>query len=405
MKSLSITFLVLITHFSFAQRNTYYQFSSEIETQLKKDSIAKNYQHYAIDFAAIGDYKKTLFTDELGVLKYKKLKKAMISVDSSFLNYKPVNALDEIKKISKEHQILIINEAHYSAQNRIFTTRLLEELYNEGFTSIFLEGLHPERNKNLNQRKYALLSSGPLFNEPNYGNLVRRAIKKGYTVLPYEHDEDKNEKDYMKRWYSREEGQADTILRFLKENPDKKIIIHCGYGHISEQIHEGEIIGNMAAILKKRSGIDPLTINQEKWLETHSEKTANPYRIIIDKNPPEEISIFKNPEGNYFSITPGSYDINVYFPRTKYILGRPDWLFKSTGKRLVTIPFSKIELEYPYLVYAYHKNEDETITIPVDVIEIKNNDDRKSLALEQGTYTLIIENIQGTTQQLHVDVN
>ncbi len=405
----NITYLILtflLANFCNAQTtNPVYLFSSEIEAKLKTDTISKNYQHYAVNYAIIGDYKNTLFTDELGVLKYKKLKKGTVTIDTSFFNYKPVNALNEIKKILENHQIIIINEAHYSPQNRIFTTQLLKELFFKGYKTIFLEGLHPDKNKNLNKRKYALLTSGYYFNEPQYGNLVRTAIKKGYTVLPYEHDEDKNEKDYLKRWYSREEGQADNILTFLKDNPKEKIIIHCGYGHLSEQIYEGELVGNMAAIIKKKSGINPLTINQVDWLETYSHKTANPYRVIIDKNPPKEISVFKNLKGDYFSMRPKKQDINVYFPPTKYIIDRPDWLFKSTKKRLVTLPFSKINLEYPYLVFAYYENEDETIATPSDIIEIKNENDKKGLALEKGKYKLIIKNINGKFQKLSLKVN
>jgi len=405
----NITFLILtILHANFCNAQTanpVYLFSSEIEAKLKIDTISKNYQHYAVNYAIIGDYKNTLFTEELGVLKYKKLKKGKVTIDTSFFNYKPVNALNEINKISENHQIIIINEAHYSAQNRVFTTQLLKKLYSKGYKTIFLEGLHPDRNKNLNKRKHALLTSGYYFNEPQYGNLVRVAIKKGYTVLPYEHDQDENEKDPLKLWYSREEGQADNILAFLKENPKEKIIIHCGYGHISEKIFEGEIVGNMAAIIKKKSGINPLTINQEDWLETFSEKTANPYRVIIDKNPPKEISVFKNSKEQYFSQKPINQDINVYFPSTKYIFGRPDWLFKSTDKRLVTLPYSKINLEYPYLVFAYYENEDEAIAIPSDIIEIKNKNDKKGLALEKGKYKLILKNINGKFQKLSLKVN
>lgn len=407
MKNITCLILTLLfINFCNAQStNPVYLFSSEIDTKLKTDSVSKNYQHYAVNYAIIGDYKNTLFAEELGVLNYKNLKKENDTVNKSFFNYKPVNALNEIKQTSEKHQIVIINEAHYSAQNRIFTTQLLEELYSIGFNNIFLEGLHPNENENLNKRRYPLLTSGYYFSEPQYGNLVRTAIKKGYKVLPYEHKEDESEKDYLKRWYSREEGQADNILAFLKENPEERIIIHCGYGHLSEQIHEGEITGNMAAIIKKKSGIDPLTINQSDWLETYSQKTANPYRTIIDKNPPKEISVFKNLKGEYFSMKPKKQDINVYFPSTKYIIGRPDWLFKSTKKRLVTLPFSKIGLEYPYLVFAYHEHEDVSLATPSDIIEVMNENDKKGLALEQGKYKLIIKNINNKIQKLNLNVN
>lgn len=389
----------------YGQKENAYLFSEQIDTRLAKDSITRNYQHYAINYAIIGAYQSALFADELSVLKYKELKKGNVTFNNNIRDYQPVDALNELKKISKDYQIVIINEAHYSAQNRIFTTKLLEELYENGYSAVFIEGLHATKNKKLNERKYPLLTSGYYFKEPQYGNLVRRAIKRGCIVLPYEHKEDSNQTDPLKRWYSREEGQANTILTYMKNNPNTKIVIHCGYGHLSEKIYEGAIIGNMAAIIKAKSGVNPLTINQSDWLETYSQKTVNPYRRFLDEQSLTAGSILKNKEGDYFSEQPEKQDINVYFPPTKYIFGRPDWLFKSTKKRVVTIPFYKVNLNFPYIVYAYLEGENEKIATPIDVIEIKNSQDKKALALEEGTYTLKIQSISGKIQHLNLTVN
>ena len=400
-----IIFILLLPNFCTAQKTSKsYYFSSEIEANLTKDSTTRNYQHYAIDFAVIGDYKKVLLTDEKSSLKYKSLKRQKIKLDSSFFEYKPVNALKEILKLAESNQIIIINEAHYSAQNRVFTTLLLQALFKKGYQTLFVEGLHPQHNKKLKENTYPLISSGAYFNEPQYGNLVRTALHKGIQVIPYDHDHEEKLEDPMKRWYSREEGQADNVLDFLETHPKEKLVIHCGYGHLSEEIHEGEFIGNMAAILKKKSGINPLTINQVDWLETHSIATANPYRVHIDINPPKEVSIFKNLDGKYFSMKPNKQDINIYFPPTKYIMGRPDWLIKGTTRRLVMPPFSEINIKYPYLVFAYAEHDDEKIATPIDVIEITNPTQKKGLVLEKGKFKIFIKDKNGKFQKLKLQV-
>ncbi|HAS44134.1 MAG TPA: hypothetical protein DCS93_26890 [Microscillaceae bacterium] len=381
-----------------------YLFSKEIEAKIQASTSNRKLQQYAVDFSFIGEYKRVLQTDEKFVLAYKKLNKKKVEINRAFLDYKPANALLEITTLAKTNQIVIINEAHYSVQNRLFTSKLLEALYKQGYRTVFIEGLHPEKNKSLNKRKYPLVSSGFYFREPQYGNLIRRSIARGYTVLPYEHKQDENEQNPLKKWYSREAGQANNILQFLKKNPQAKIVIHCGYGHLNEKVHDGEIIGNLAAIIKQKSGINPLTINQEAWLETHSTITANPYRLMIDKKQLKEISVFKNSQGELFSSFPKSYDINVYFPPTKYVTGRPMWLFTLSEKRSVSMPYHKINIKFPYLVFAYKSDDNEAAT-PIDVIEVKNQNDRKALALEKGRYRLKIKSCNGQVQKLMLEVN
>ncbi|WP_299671784.1 hypothetical protein [uncultured Polaribacter sp.] len=391
----------------YSQSNSEYLFSSEIEALYKKDTTAKNYQHYAINFTNIGDYKNTLRLEEEFILNYKGLNHKQGVLHPNFKNYKPVSAIKEIIKEAGKHQIVIINEAHYSAQNRVFSQLVLEKLKAKGFKTLFVETIKPPNNKKfdalLNTRKYPLLTTGYYLRDPQYGNMIRKALQLNYKVLPYESIPNDSIKDPMKRWSAREKGQAKNILNYLEKHPKSKIVIHCGYGHLAEKMHEGNL-GMMGAVLKQQSGLNPFTIKQTTWLETFSEKTKNPYRKLIDKNPPTDISVFKNTVGDYFSPDKENYDIQVYFPKTKYINGRPDWLLMIKNRKIVNIPYSKIQLDFPYLVFAYHANEGFENTVAADIVEIKNKDDKKSLVLENGNYQLIIKNQQGKVQILSINV-
>lgn len=405
---MSLLFTFIFVSICNSQSNAKYFFSSEIEEFYKKDTTAKNYQHYAVNYANIGDYKNTLRMEESFVLKFKGLNSKKVTINSSFEDYYAVSAIKEIVRKAIKHQIVIINEAHFSAQNRVFSQLIIERLKSKGFQTLFVEDLTPKNSINtdqfLNKRKYPLITTGYYIKEPQYGNMIRKALQLNYKVLPYEFIPNDSIKNPMKRWSVREKGQARNILNYLRKHPKAKIIIHCGYGHLGEKLYEGDL-GMMGAILKHKSGLNPFTITQTTWLETLSDKTKNPYRRLIDKNPPSEISVFKNHEGNLFSTDKENYDVQVYFPKTKYIKGRPNWLLMTKSRKYVMIPYTKIKLSFPYLVFAYHKNEDLEKTVPADIVEIKNRNDEKSLVLENGSYQLLIKNREGGIQRLSIKVD
>ncbi len=57
----------------------------------------------------------------------------------SFALYKRGSAIQYILSQSKEHQVVIINEAHHLSQHRVFTTQLLAGLKDQGFKHLGLE--------------------------------------------------------------------------------------------------------------------------------------------------------------------------------------------------------------------------------------------------------------------------
>ena len=385
-----------------------YLFSSDIEKKWKQDTIWSNFDSYAIDYINIGEYKKSLemvnIIQKSKVRRYKKAKKKSNIDTAYFNNFKPVNAVKEILNQAENHQIIIINEEHNSPQNRLFTSILLEGLSKKGFTYFFAETLNPDTN--LNKEKYPTQSSGFLIKEPQYGNLIRNALKLGYTVLPYEAKEDKKEKDFIKRLQSRETGQALNIKKTIDKNPKAKIVIHCGRSHLTEE-YLGIGLGMMGAVLKKETGIDPFTIDQFKLIERFTNEAEHPFRVYIDKNPPNEASLFINDKGEYFNLYKNEkpWDAVVYFPETQYINGRPNWLLMDKNNKFVNIPFNDISIKRPYLVFAYYENEDISNAIPADIIEIEDEDDKKSLVLQAANYKLIIRNSQGEIEKIKMNVH
>ena len=110
-----------------------------------------------------------------------------------------------------------------------------------------------------------MLTTGLYARDPAFGDLIRRAIGLGYTVLAYEaspqdmrpRPEDRSPIDATNR---RERGQARNIFeQTFKKDPDAKVLVIGGRDHIAEAV--GEQWKPMGAVLKEISGINPLTIN------------------------------------------------------------------------------------------------------------------------------------------------
>lgn len=102
-----------------------------------------------------------------------------------FKTLHPINASDYILKRAKQEQIIIINEAHHQPYHRVFTKSLLQGLYDQGYRYFGAEALH-EDDTLLNQRKFPLRNSGTYIKEPLYSELIRSAIKIGFSVFAYE---------------------------------------------------------------------------------------------------------------------------------------------------------------------------------------------------------------------------
>ena len=128
---------------------------------------------------------------------------------------------DSLNILYKRYNVTMFNEAHHMSQHRAFVYSQLEILKSFGYTQLALETLN-EKDSFITDRKYPVKKTGFYTNDPVYGNLIRKALELGFTLIPYE----EISKD-------REKGQATNI--YNQYNPSKgKLIVYGGYGHISE---------------------------------------------------------------------------------------------------------------------------------------------------------------------------
>ena len=389
MKLFSLWLALLTALVGYAQEDFPYQLSVQIEEKLETDTVPWKYQVAAWEYSYIGEYQKMLESWDAGTGG-----PATISSEEAayFQAFRPVSALDYILGRAVNEQLIIINEAHHQPRHRVFTTQLLQGLYDHGFRFLGLEAL-AEEDTLLQERGYSIQSSGYYTKEPQFGNLIREAIRIGYTLFPYEAGPGLNGKE-------REIEQARNIQQILEENPGAKVLLHCGFAHVVEGDYPAWEKA-MAGRLKEFTGIDPLTINQERLSERSRPELHNPYLNLVELTEPsvfvrEDGAVFNGPEGKY------EFDIRVGHPITTYVNGRPDWLLEGGKKRWLDIPVKEISLSFPVLVLAYRAEESED-AVPVDIVELKTAEEGKKLALYPGGYRLLLRNAAGEEQILTLE--
>jgi hypothetical protein len=360
-----------------------YKFNSEIQEELAKDTVAWKYQLSAGEYAINGHYKNALEQWDIAFPGSGKTL-SQKQIDSIIAKYKIVPAINYIVEQAKSSQVVIINEAHYNSSHRAFTEKLLQKLYEIGYTNLGLEALTNGENIDslLNKRGYPIQESGYYTKDPKFGNLVRTALKNGYTVFPYERTSTSNGKE-------REIEQAENIKSIIDKNPNQKYIIHCGFNHA----FEGDVQNwekAMAGWLFEFTGINPLTINQTKYSERSKPELNNPLLEALNLS---EASVLLDENGKPLKYTKEeSYtDMAVFHPITSYLYGRPNWLFDSENKE-ITIDLKDVNISFPVMVLAYFKDEDINTAIPTDIIEIQNKNDVGHLALKSGTYVIVVTN-------------
>lgn len=375
-KFLSILFLLTTANVVAQSEKFEYRFSVDVENTIEKDTVPWKYQMGANEYSFVGNYQKTRETwDKNGVGKPK------ITEEDSlyFIGFSPVNARDYIIERSKSEQIIVINEAHTYPNHRTFTHSLLQGLYDNGYKYLGLEALF---DTIINERKYPIIESGYYTKESEFGNLIYTALNIGFTLFGYD--------DFEHNGKEREIAQARNIANFIEQNPHGKVLIHCGHDHVIKGTPNNPTWEKaMAGRLKEYTQINPLTIDQTQFVEKSERKYNHPYIAMVNKEFPV-VLIDKN--GNSFNGKKGSdqVDVRIIHPETQYINNRPNWLLSVGNRKEYHIEKTKIT-QYPLLVLAYRKNEFENNGVPVDIIEVLENEKIPSFILEKGNYEIIMK--------------
>jgi hypothetical protein len=311
-----------------------------------------------------------------------------------FKDYNMLSAEKFIIKQAENCHFILLNEAHYNSQNRAFTSNLLEPLWNKGFRYLAIETLGYE-DSSLMKRKYPIEKTGFYSKDPVFGNMIRKAIKIGFKLIPYEINISTNEKEL--KGSLRDSVQAKNIYeRTVLKDRKGKVIVHAGYDHVSK--YGGSNYSPMGYQLKKLTNKKILAIDQETMGEKTVKDKMHPfYRYVINNYEFDNSIIFTNVEQKILldDITVLGYDLQIYHPSTIFINHRPNWLLEEENNKIVPIKevSSYLNKNERYLFRFFKKGENEKIAIPIDQFVYKEG---IVAILSPGEYILNVIDLNGT---------
>lgn len=322
---------------------------------------------------------------------------------SLFEGYVPHPAAERIIELARDRRIVIINEAHHVPRHRAFTHQLLQGLKDAGYTCFAAEAFgHP--TSRLEELGYPLQTTGYYISEPVFGDLVRQALKLGFTPIAYESTRFRVDGDMIDQINARESEQCQNLVdRIFARDPAAKVVIHVGYSHATEDVQtrpDGRELSWMAARLAKATGIDPLTIDQTGQSPRSTiEKSPRTWKMACEEFELASPVVFESAAGD-FLVTgnwAGKVDIQVFHPpvNEKIGEGRPDWLLMNGYRRLVEIP---VEIqagdEGRLLVQAFVDGESDE-AVPFDAVVLDPDLPRPKLALRTGRFRIVTQDESG----------
>ena len=285
------------------------------------------------------------------------------------------DVLDEIARRAGQTSIVIVNESHERSEHRGFTAEVAARLRPLGYDIFAAETFsNPEAGQKhflpsfIAQpgQAYLLDGDGYYTTEAAFGRLTRRVKALGYRLFPFEITFDKLTKIKGGRDEQvavREEEEATNLAAIIKANPGAKLLVHVGYSHAAEV---PQARGNrwMAARLKAKTGIDPLTISQT----TCRGGGATRRLAALPADEPA-----------------GTFDLVVDHPTATFVRGRPTWRQRA-GDRVVTIP-AALRPTAGWRVIEVRPVGEPVTSVPMDRVAIRADED-VALMLPPGRYQL-----------------
>ncbi len=266
-----------------------------------------------------------------------------------------------IVKRAADHQIVIINERHHAASDRLLTLSLLRPLFAQGFRYLAVEAIWD--GDDLNERGYPTSETGYYLNDVVFAEMIRQALALGYKVVAYEHDrgEQLPIDESMNDQQTRDFWQAKNIVtRTLATDRSAKVLIHCGYAHAHES--PSGTWTPMANYLSQATGIDPLSIDQTRLSERSTPAAEHPVRRAASQHgfvgdaPVVLADEFDDP----IPLDGPDVDIQVVGLKTTYENGRPAWLRMGGLREPVTVNIPECAAS-TCIVEAVDRNQPDAI--------------------------------------------
>ncbi len=268
---------------------------------------------------------------------------------------------------------MILNEAHDTPRYRAFALTVARSLKRLGYTHLAAETFSndPMIMRELSRDRYVKLGTGTYTIDPVFADFVRQSLQLGYRPVAYEENEPGVPGSREERIAAREEAQAHSLAtQIAAAGPAAKFFIFVGYSHAAEAPlrTDGTASEWMAARLKAKTGIDPLTIDQTVLDEfTHTRSDRSIYAAIAPRLGTRPAVLMNGRKPFVLGRLKGAVDLQVVHPPMRLVRGRPSWL-QEMGRQPVAIPADLLPAAGHRLVQAFIAEEDSTI--PVDQVVV-----------------------------------
>lgn len=347
------------------------------------------WQYYATLAGFVGDYDASY-----NVLTAPKSKENPVADGFKYVT----RSIPTIVALARKTRAVFVNEAHTFPQTRAAIFSLLAPLRAEGFNTLALEGLTMSPapsgsgcadsvvfDKELNTRGFPLRKTGFYVREPILAEIIREAIRLGYTVVGYETT------DYSARSIEhREQKQAENLACVVDASPSVKLLVVAGYSHISEGDDSRVPGGWMAARFKKITGIDPLTLDTTKLLGVERNdliRHGTSFELAtLDSTSAGQPYLLSNDSAWLYG--DDRFDLMLVLNR---FAGRdePDssWLELGGTRRRTAVSALNCKSHFPCIVEAY-ANATPGSDIPADSCVVTETDATCNLFLAPGGYQI-----------------
>lgn len=299
-----------------------------------------------------------------------------------------IPAAPAIAAAARGRRLVLINEAHHDAHTRELVLQLLPLLRREGFTHFAAEAL-TEDGATLAQRGYPVAGSGTEYlHEPLYGEIVRTAIRLGYTLVAYDPTTAAPDRDL---------AQAENLYaRVFARDPTARLFVLAGYAHIDQSPGELGPVTPMAMRLKALTGIAPLSIDQTMFREIRPRPPHGIYRWVVDAYQPRgPVVLHEQGSNTLWSGDPKRFDVSVILPPS-HGRERPDWASLDGTRHAWAIDTRLCRDALPCLVEARYASEAND-AIAADRYLFLTAPARSRLYLFPGSYRLRVADAQGHT--------
>lgn len=290
-----------------------------------------------------------------------------------------VPAAEAIAGAASTRRIVMVNEAHHDAHTRVLVLQLLPLLRAQGYDYFAAEAL-TENGARLAQRGYPVAASGTEYlHEPIYGEIVREAIRLGYTLVPY--DPTGNSTD-------RDADQATNLYdRVFARDPKARLFVLAGYAHIDKAKGQLGDSTPMAMHLGTLTGLDPLSVDQTTFREVKPEHPRSVYRWMIASYHPRQPAVLRMlGDSKLWSGDPARYDISVILPES-HGRPRPNWLSLGGKRHAWRIDTGLCAGTVPCVMEARYAGESDD-AIAADRYTFLDAPASSQLYLRPGTYRL-----------------